>query len=65
MAGRYRTYSPEFRDEAARMVVKTSRAIAEVARELGISETRRLLHKPQSLRRMVVNFDDAVEDAVE
>lgn len=39
MAGKYKTFSPEFRDEAARMVVETSRSIAEVARELGIRET--------------------------
>lgn len=39
MPGKYKKYSPEFRDEAARMVVDTSRAIADVARELGISET--------------------------
>ena len=39
MAGKCKTFSPEFRDEAARMVVETSRAIAEVARELGVSET--------------------------
>ncbi len=39
MAGKYKTFSPEFRGEAARMVVETSRPIAEVARELGISET--------------------------
>ena len=39
MPGKYKTYSPEFRDEAARLVVETSRAIADVARELGISET--------------------------
>lgn len=36
MAGKYRKFSPEFREEAARMVVETSRAIADVARELGI-----------------------------
>jgi transposase-like protein len=36
---KYRSYSPEFREEAARMVVETSRPIAEVARELGIHET--------------------------
>ncbi len=39
MAGKYRKFSPEFREEAARMVVETSRAIAEVARELEINET--------------------------
>lgn len=36
---RYKKYSPEFREEAARMVVETSRPIADVARELGVSET--------------------------
>jgi transposase-like protein len=39
LPAKYKTYSPEFREEAARMVVETSRAIADVARELGISET--------------------------
>jgi transposase len=39
LPGKTRNYSPEFREEAARMVVETSRAIAGVARELGISET--------------------------
>ena len=39
MPAKYKTYSPEFREEAARMVAETSRAIADVARELGISET--------------------------
>jgi len=39
LPGKYKTYSPEFREEAARMVVETSRAIADVARELAISET--------------------------
>jgi transposase len=39
LPAKYKTYSPEFREEAARMVVETSRAVADVARELGISET--------------------------
>jgi transposase-like protein len=39
VSGKYKTFSPEFREEAARMVVETSRPIADVARELGISET--------------------------
>ena len=39
MPGKYKTYTPEFREEAARMVVETSRPIADVARELGLSET--------------------------
>jgi transposase-like protein len=37
--GKYKNFSPEFRNEAARMVVETSRPIADVARELGVSET--------------------------
>jgi len=39
LPGKYKTHSPEFRDEAARLVVETSRPIADVARELSISET--------------------------
>jgi len=39
VAGKYRKFSPEFREEAARMVVETSRPIVDVARELGINET--------------------------
>jgi Transposase. len=39
VSGKYKKYSPEFREEAARMVIETSRAIADVARELGVSET--------------------------
>ena len=39
MSGKYRKFSPEFREEAARMVVETSRPIVDVARELGINET--------------------------
>ena len=39
MAEKYRKFSPEFREEAARMVIDTSRSIAEVAREIGVSET--------------------------
>jgi transposase-like protein len=39
VAGKYKKFSPEFREEAARMVIETSRPIAEVAREIGVSET--------------------------
>jgi transposase len=39
MSVKYRRFSPEFRDEAAKMVVESSRPIADVARELGINET--------------------------
>ena len=38
MPERRRKFSPEFRDEAVKMVIETSRPIAEVARELGINE---------------------------
>ena len=38
MARKYRKFSPEFRDEAVRMVIEDSRAIAQVARELGVNE---------------------------
>jgi transposase len=36
--GRYRKFSPEYRDEAVKMVIETGRPIAEVARDLGINE---------------------------
>jgi transposase len=39
VAAKQQKYSPEFREEAARMVVEGSRPIAQVGRELGLSET--------------------------
>lgn len=36
--GKYRKFTPEYRDEAVRLVIETSRPIAEVAGELGINE---------------------------
>lgn len=36
---KYQKYKPEFREQAARLVVDNARAIAEVARELGVNET--------------------------
>lgn len=39
MAKKYQRFTPEFRDEASKMVVEGSRPIAQVARELGVSET--------------------------
>ncbi len=33
-----RKFSPQYRDEAVKMVVETARPIAEVARELGLVE---------------------------
>ncbi len=31
-------FSPEFKDEAVKMVIESSRAVAEVAREIGVKE---------------------------
>jgi len=38
MGTKRRAYSPEYRDEAVRMVIDSSRPIAEVARDLGLNE---------------------------
>ena len=33
-----RGFTPEYKEEAAKMVIDTSRSVAEVARELGVNE---------------------------
>lgn len=38
MPERCRKYTPEFKNEAEKMVIETSRPIAEVAREIGVHE---------------------------
>lgn len=38
MARGKRSFSPEFRDDAVKLVIESSRPIAQVARELGIGE---------------------------
>lgn len=38
MPERRRKFTPEFRDEAVKMVIESSRAIAEVAREIQVNE---------------------------
>jgi transposase len=38
MLERRRKYMPEFRDEAAKMVIETVRPIAEIAREIHVNE---------------------------
>jgi transposase len=38
MPERRRKFSPEFKDEAVKMVIETSRPIAEVAREVQVNE---------------------------
>lgn len=49
-----RSFSPEYKDEAARMVVELSRPVASVARELGLNE--------QSLRNWVNAYRKAHAD---
>lgn len=38
MSRNRRSFSPEFKDEAVRLVIETSRPVASVARELGLIE---------------------------
>lgn len=38
MLSQQRQFSPEFRDEAVKMVIESSRPNAQAARELGINE---------------------------
>lgn len=38
MGQKRRTFSPEFREDAVKMVIDSSRPIAQVAREFGIGE---------------------------
>ena len=38
MRERRRKFSPEFKDEAVKMVIESSRAIAEVGREIQVNE---------------------------
>jgi transposase len=39
MSKGYRKYSPEFREEVVRLVIDTSRALTDVAREYGVHDT--------------------------
>ena len=36
--GKYRKFTQEYKDEAVKLVIESSRPIAEVARELGVNE---------------------------
>lgn len=38
MMGKYRKFTPEYREEAVKLVLETGRPIAAVARDLGINE---------------------------
>ncbi len=39
MSGRGKSYTPEFKEQAARKVVEGSLPIAQIARELGVNDT--------------------------
>lgn len=39
MTKKYQKFSPEFRDEVAKLVVEGQRSIVEVAREYGLNDT--------------------------
>jgi transposase len=38
MSERRRSFTPEFKDEAVKLVIETSRPVAEVARQVGVNE---------------------------
>ena len=38
MSGKRRRYTPEFREQAARLVIETGRSVAHVAAEIGVGE---------------------------
>jgi transposase len=38
MSGRRRSFTPEFKDEAVKMVIESGRPIAEVARQIHVNE---------------------------
>lgn len=38
MSGKRRKYTPEFREQAARLVIETGRPVAQVAAEIGVGE---------------------------
>ena len=38
MSGKRRKYTPEFREQAARLVIETGRPVAHVAAEVGVGE---------------------------
>lgn len=55
MSRKRQSFSPEFKEEAAKMVIEQSRPVAEVARELGLNE--------QTLRNWVNAYRRAHADA--
>jgi transposase len=65
MSGKRRKYTPEFREQAARLVIETGRPVAHVAAEIGVGE--QLLGRWVRLRRQAASAGDtgAVVDADE
>lgn len=55
MSKKRRSFTPEYKDEAAKMVVELSRPVASVARELGLTE--------QTLRNWVNKYRETHADA--
>lgn len=65
MSGKRKRYTPEFREQAARLVIETGRPVAHVAAEIGVGE--QLLGRWVRLAREASGADDngAVLDADE
>ena len=65
MSGKRRKYTPEFREQAARLVIETGRPVAHVAAEIGIGE--QVLGRWVRLQREAASAGDtgAVLDADE
>ena len=56
MSGKRKKYTPEFREQAARLVIETGRPIAHVAAEIGVGE--QLLGRWVRLAREVADDGD-------
>ena len=65
MSGKRRKYTPEFREQAARLVIETGRPVAHVAAEIGVGE--QVLGRWVRLQRRAAEAGDtgAVLDADE
>jgi transposase-like protein len=56
MSGKRRKYTPEFREQAARLVIETGRPVAHVAAEIGDGE--QVLGRWVRLQRRAAEADD-------
>ncbi len=63
MSGKRKKYTPEFREQAARLVIETGRPVAHVAAEIGVGE--QLLGRWVRHARDDGGDNDAVLDADE